>query len=90
MSSFPHWEGDSLFDPISLLNIHLPPRGGTPSFLASFSIYHFLLKKSELYYILQRKCIAKSAKYPKSTIIKCYALYDEFKAIIRREYLIIF
>ena len=43
-----------------------------------------------MYWILQWKCIAKSAEYPQSTIIKCYASYDEFKAILRREYLIIF
>ena len=65
-----------LFYPISLLNIHLPPRSGNiPLFEAHLLPIVFLLQKSELYWILHWKCIAKSTKYPQSTIIKCYASY---------------
>ena len=68
-----------LFYPISLLNIHLPPRSGNlPLFEPHFLPIIKSLKRVNFIEFLQWKCIAKSAKYPQITIIKCYASYEEF------------
>ena len=59
-------------------------------YLSLISYLFILFKKNELYWISQWQCIAKPAKYPPNTMIKFYATNEEFLAIIKKEYLIIF
>ena len=62
-----------LFDPISLLNIHLPPRRGKlPLFWACTCNCNFLLKKTELYWIffMTMHCLVSKVSTKYRNIIK--------------------
>ena len=68
-----------LFEPISLLNIHLPPKNGNlPLFEPHILPIIFSSKRTNCNEFCNENGIVRPAKYPPSTMIKCYASYEEF------------
>ena len=95
--SSPSWKGKRgrlpLFDPISLLNIHLPlERGKLPLFGSHLLPIIFSLKRVNcIEFCNENALVSQQSIHKVRTIIKCYAsyMYDEFQDNIRRQYLII-
>ena len=64
-----------LFDPISLLNIHLPPRSGNlPLFGPHLLPMIFSLKRRNCIEFSNENALLKSAKCPSNTKIQCFCI----------------
>ena len=81
-----------LFGPISFLNIHLPPKNrNLPLFEPHFLPIIFSSKRiHEWYWLLKSFAMKMHCLASKLFTEPKYASYEEFKAIIRKYYLIIF